>query len=142
MIAMMGSSLQVDLLVSPVSDHGMDYSAAKSRNQNRTTEAQRTQRKLRKNLVRKTRNSGLVAQGPAAEKMNSLKKTGDPGSGAIRQRRQRACRTLMDSLTAFSMGREGTVLERVDRAMLLTGHWKADKKTSRPLHAMWSQSVR
>jgi hypothetical protein len=29
---------------------------------------------------------------------------------------------LMDFLTAFSMGREETVLESVDRAMLLTGN--------------------
>jgi hypothetical protein len=49
---------------------------------------------------------------------------------------------LMDFLTAFSMGREGTVLESLDRAMLLTGNWKADKKPSRPLHAMRSHSVR
>jgi hypothetical protein len=49
---------------------------------------------------------------------------------------------LMDFLTVFSMGLEGTVLEYADRAMLLTGNWKADKKPSRPLYAMRSHSVR
>ena len=49
---------------------------------------------------------------------------------------------LMDFLSGFSMGREGMVLESVDRAMFLTGNWKADKKPSRPLHAKRSHSVR
>jgi hypothetical protein len=49
---------------------------------------------------------------------------------------------LMDFLTAFSMGHERTVLEGVDRVMLLTGNWKADKKPSRPLDPMRSHSVR
>jgi hypothetical protein len=49
---------------------------------------------------------------------------------------------LMDLLTVFSMGRAGTVLESVDLAMFLTGNRKADKKPSRPLHAMRSHSVR
>lgn len=47
-----------------------------------------------------------------------------------------------DAVRVFSISLGGTVLEGAGRAMLLTGNWKADKKPSRPLHAMRSHSVR